>query len=40
MQIIVKGRGTHFDPDIVDAFVSINERFRDIAIRFSDAVSA
>ncbi|MDO9317725.1 MAG: two-component system response regulator [Gammaproteobacteria bacterium] len=39
MQIIVEGRGSHFDPDIVDAFVVIHEEFRSIADRFSDAVS-
>jgi len=38
MQIIVEGRGSHFDPDIVDAFVAIHEEFRAIAERFSDGV--
>lgn len=28
--IILEGRGTHFDPDIVDAFMAINEKFNDI----------
>ena len=35
--IIVAGRGTHFDPDIVDAFVSIKGRVADIAREFADA---
>lgn len=35
--IIVDGRGRHFDPDMVDAFVTIAERFRDIALEFSDS---
>jgi hypothetical protein len=39
-QTTVEGRGSHFDPDIVDAFVAINERSRDITMRFSDAASA
>ncbi|WP_028453793.1 response regulator [Chitinilyticum aquatile] len=35
--IIVEGRGTHFDPDMVDAFVEIADEFRQIAIRFGDS---
>ena len=34
--IIIAGRGQHFDPDIVDAFLAIQEEFRAIAARFSD----
>jgi putative two-component system response regulator len=37
VEIIRKGRGTHFDPDLVDAFLEIHEQFRDIACRFDDA---
>lgn len=37
IDIIVAGRGTHFDPDMVDAFVEIAEVFRGIALRFSDS---
>ena len=33
---IVKGRGTQFDPDMVDAFIDIAEEFRSIAQRFPD----
>jgi putative two-component system response regulator len=33
---IVKGRGTHFDPDMVDAFVEIAEDFRNIAQKYPD----
>ncbi|MEI6146520.1 MAG: two-component system response regulator [Methylococcales bacterium] len=36
IQIITEGRGTHFDPDITDAFLEINECFREIAQRFPD----
>ncbi|HYC44878.1 MAG TPA: two-component system response regulator [Burkholderiales bacterium] len=33
---IREGRGRHFDPDVVDAFVEIADEFRDIALRFAD----
>lgn len=33
---IVEGRGSHFDPDIVDAFLTVEQRFADIAKRFAD----
>ncbi len=35
--LIVEGRGRHFDPDIVDAFLSLRQEFVDIAQRFSDS---
>lgn len=34
--IIVEGRGKHFDPDIVDAFVEVQDQFREIATRYVD----
>lgn len=34
--IIREGRGTHFDPDIVDAFMDIQEQFRLTALEFAD----
>jgi putative two-component system response regulator len=34
--IIVDGRGTHFDPDVVDAFLDIQHEFVAIAERYSD----
>lgn len=34
--IISDGRGTHFDPDIVDAFLSLEKTFRNIALTFAD----
>ncbi|MBF0119381.1 MAG: response regulator [Desulfobacterales bacterium] len=34
--IIKEGRGTHFDPDIVDVFLKIEEKFRQIASEFPD----
>lgn len=37
---IVAGRGSHFDPDVVDAFVAIFEQFKAIALRYrEDAAS-
>jgi len=36
-QIIIEGRGTHFDPDVVDAYLLCSERFAQIATRFADA---
>jgi putative two-component system response regulator len=37
VQIIRDGRGNHFDPDIVDAFMVLQEEFRAIAARFHDS---
>ena len=34
--IIVKGRDTHFDPDIVDAFLAVEAEFRAIAAEHAD----
>ena len=34
--IIVDGRGRHFDPDVVDAFLDVVEEFRSIARRFAE----
>jgi HD-GYP domain-containing protein (c-di-GMP phosphodiesterase class II) len=34
--IIVEGRGRHFDPDVVDAFVDIADEFNAIAARYAD----
>ena len=36
VQAIVAGRGVHFDPDMVDAFLGIQEEWRRIAIDFAD----
>jgi len=37
VSIIRKGKGNHFDPDMVDAFLAIKEEFRQIAIEFADS---
>ena len=35
--IIIQGRGSHFDPDMVDAFVQLQDQFHAIALRFADS---
>lgn len=35
--LIVEGRGKHFDPDVVDAFLSLGEAFQDIAHCYADS---
>jgi putative two-component system response regulator len=35
--IILEGRGTHFDPDVLDAFAANMARFQEIAARFADS---
>lgn len=37
VQIMIEGRGSHFDPDMLDAFLDIQEEFRGIAQRFNDS---
>jgi len=37
--IMRKGHGTHFDPDILDAFLEITEEFRQIANQFKESDS-
>jgi putative two-component system response regulator len=37
VEIILQGRGSHFDPDMVDAFAAIEPEFRAIAERFIDS---
>jgi putative two-component system response regulator len=36
VQILIDGRGKHFDPDILDAFIELQDEFRAIAARFHD----
>jgi putative two-component system response regulator len=35
--IIREGRGNHFDPDVVDAFISLEQEFRAIAAQYLDS---
>jgi putative two-component system response regulator len=34
---MLEGKALHFDPDIVDAFVEIQDEFRAIAARYADS---
>jgi putative two-component system response regulator len=36
VRMMTSGKGSHFDPDIFDAFVEVQEEFRAIATRFAD----
>jgi HD-GYP domain-containing protein (c-di-GMP phosphodiesterase class II) len=33
--ILIEGRGTHFDPDVLDAFLAIENEFLAIAAKYS-----
>jgi putative two-component system response regulator len=35
--IIIEGRGKHFDPDVVDTFLQIQDQFQEIARRYADS---
>lgn len=37
MRIIVAGKGAHFDPDVVDAFVDAEDEMRAIAAKYADS---
>ena len=37
VQIVFQGRGSHFDPDMVDAFIGIQDEFNAIAQRYKDS---
>ncbi len=36
-KIILEGKGSHFDPSVVDAFISLESKFTEIANKYSDA---
>lgn len=36
VDIIIEGRGKHFDPDMVDAFMEIQEDFRQVGLHYAD----
>ncbi|CAK0779018.1 Cyclic di-GMP phosphodiesterase PA4781 [Gammaproteobacteria bacterium] len=36
IDVVVNGRGTHFDPDLVDAFLGVVDEFRTIAEYYAD----
>ncbi|EKD83284.1 MAG: hypothetical protein ACD_39C00769G0004, partial [uncultured bacterium] len=37
LRIMLEGRGKHFDPDIIDAFMQIADRCWEIACSFADS---
>lgn len=37
VQLIIDGRGTHFDPDIVDAFIALQDNFLAISQQYADS---
>ena len=37
VEIIVNGKGTHFDPLLVDVFIEAEDKFNEIAIKYKDA---
>ena len=37
LQIIVEGKGSHFDPDMVDAFLELQDDFKAIAAKYADS---
>jgi putative two-component system response regulator len=39
VQIISEGKGTHFDPDLVEAFLELQDEFKSIAERYADTDS-
>jgi putative two-component system response regulator len=39
VQVIMEGHGQHFDPDVVDAFLTVSEEFKALAERFADSLT-
>ncbi|WP_448247130.1 response regulator [Thalassotalea agariperforans] len=37
VSIIIEGKGSHFDPDMVDAFITLADDFREIAKKYADS---
>jgi CHASE2 domain-containing sensor protein len=37
VRIIIKEEGSHFDPAVVEAFLNVNESFRQIALKYADS---
>lgn len=37
VQIIIEGKGSYFDPAVVDAFLAVQENFRQIALKYADS---
>ncbi len=37
VEIMRQGRGSHFDPDVLDAFIALREDFRTVALTYADS---
>jgi putative two-component system response regulator len=37
VEIIIEEKGSHFDPEVVDAFLKLKEHFRQITLKYTDA---
>lgn len=37
VSIMIEGRGSHFDPDVVDAFLALADQFNTVARRYADS---
>ena len=37
VKIIIDGKGKHFDPDMVDAFIELQDEFKRIAATYADS---
>jgi CHASE2 domain-containing sensor protein len=37
VEIITEEKGSHFDPEVVDAFLEVKENFREIALKYPDS---
>jgi putative two-component system response regulator len=38
VQIMTLERGAHFDPDVLDAMLSVSDKFKEIACRYQDSI--
>jgi len=36
-EIIIEGKGLHFDPSLVDCFILVQDKFKEIAERHNDS---
>jgi putative two-component system response regulator len=37
VHIIIEEKGSHFDPEVVEAFLKVKENFRQIALKYADS---
>lgn len=36
VEFILNGKGTHFDPVMVETFLALNQNFRNVALQYAD----